>query len=87
MADLPTRQEFIDFLNNKQINYACEVCGITPTWVVPEGKEMFAGIPVLQTGGFHIPPPSIPAAIAICNNCGNIRSHALAIVKPSAMGG
>ena len=86
MADLPTRQNFIDFLNAKKINYVCEVCGVTPTWIVPDGKEMFVGLPILQTDTFNIPAPSIPVAIAICNNCGNVRNHAVAIIKPSAMG-
>ena len=82
MAGVPTRDEVIDFINRKVTNKFCELCG-TNNWAVPQASDgLLIASPILQQGGFSIPPPSIPAAITVCTNCGNIRMHALAIVKP-----
>lgn len=82
MPGVPTRDEFIDFLNRKVPNKVCELCGQN-SWAIPVADEFVIGIPIHQQGStVRIPSPSIPAVIAVCTNCGNIRIHAMAIVKP-----
>jgi hypothetical protein len=81
MPGVPTRQEYIDFINRKVSNKFCELCGEN-SWAIPADTEMAVALPILQQGSFSIPPPSIPAMITVCTNCGNIRMHAMAIVKP-----
>ena len=79
----PTRAEFLQFIQAKRLNVVCEVCGQN-NWSIPERDGgLLVAIPIAPSGGnFVIPPPSIGAALMVCSNCGNIRMHAMAIVKP-----
>jgi hypothetical protein len=77
----PTRDEFIKFLNDKQTR-SCEACGVN-NWIVPtESGGLVAYVP---TATNIMPTPSIPCGVAVCSNCGNIRLHAFAVVKPGSM--
>ena len=79
---IPTRDEFIAFLKTKKVNTTCEACGLTNRWAIPSGNEYLLSVPIYQQGVISIPPPSIGAAIAVCDNCGNVRMHAATVVKP-----
>ena len=76
----PSRDEFVKFLNDKKIR-ACEACGVS-SWMVPtEEGGLVAYVPSATN---VMPTPSIPSGVAVCSNCGNVRFHAFAIVKPGS---
>jgi len=67
----------IEALNKKGINANCEVCGRND-WSVADQAVMLT---VSDLGGsFSIPPPNIPSAALVCNNCGNVRLFALGVL-------
>lgn len=80
MADT-IRPKLIKFLQSRGTNPLCAACGKND-WAIPEDEAAIVRIPVLEKGGFSFPGPAIPAAVMICNNCGNIRFHAAAMVDP-----
>ena len=85
MASDDPRQQFIDFLGGKAAAGAnCEACG-TNDWMVPaSGAGFEVDIPMAQPGGnIRMPPPSIPARVIVCKNCGKLRFHALAVIDPA----
>ena len=73
---LPTefREKVLAALSEKRANPTCEICGQNNWSVVDQA----ASVQLTDlSGGFRIPPPQIPAAALVCNNCGNIRLFAL----------
>jgi hypothetical protein len=72
-------------LTEKRANPVCEICGQN-NWAV---VDQAVSIQVTDlSGAFSIPPPQIPSAGLVCNNCGNIRLFALGALgllpKPDA---
>ena len=58
-----------------QIKSNCEVCD-HDNWTF---VAQVISVPVLDNDSFFVvPPPQIPSAALVCNNCGNIRFFALA---------
>lgn len=69
------RDKLLAKLAEKRINPVCEICGQN-TWAV---VDQAVSIQITDlSGAFSIPPPQIPSAGLVCNNCGNIRLFALA---------
>ena len=69
------QQKVLEALNRKKINANCEVCAQN-NWSVAD-QAVTLHVSNLE-GTFSIPPPSIPSAALVCNNCGNVRLFALA---------
>jgi len=68
------REKVLAALSQRGAKPECEVCGQN-NWAV-----INQAVSVLITdlsGGFMLPPPQIPSAGLVCNNCGNIRLFAL----------
>lgn len=81
------RDKFVAFLNTKKTNPICERCGHND-WAIPEDDAVLMRLPIMEQGGsFSLPGPAIPALVMICNNCGNMRFHAAAIVDPALLAG
>ena len=76
---LPTdyKNQVLSALQKKQINANCEVCGQND-WSIID-KAVTLNMSDLD-GTFTMPGPMIPSAGTACNNCGNIRLFALAIL-------
>lgn len=74
------RDRFIAFLKSKKFK-ACEACNVH-SWGIPdEDHGLAVSVPIQQPGGgLTLPMPQVPAFIAVCNNCGNIRLHAINLV-------
>jgi hypothetical protein len=68
------RAKVLAALAQKRVTPACELCGQN-NWAVVD-QPVSVQITDLS-GGFMIPPPQIPSAGLVCNNCGNIRLFAL----------
>jgi hypothetical protein len=68
------QQQVIAALNSRGTRAACEVCGQN-NWAAVD-QPVAINITDLS-GNVLIPAPQIPAAALICNNCGNVRLHAL----------
>jgi ribosomal protein L37E len=84
MADT-VRRKLADFLTKQKVNANCEACGHN-AWGIPDDDAATMRLPVAQPGGaVAIPGPAIPAYVVICNHCGNLRFHAVAVVDPAAM--
>lgn len=82
-----TRDKFVAFLQDKKTNPVCELCGHN-NWMIPDGKSGIVNLPIpSEDGSFVIPPPSVPALLMVCNNCGNIRFHAAGLIDPSVLSG
>lgn len=75
------REKFIAFLNAKKVFTNCEACGANK-WGIPATPSggLMVSVPIAQFGSISIPGPSIPAYVMVCENCGNIRTHASSIV-------
>jgi len=71
------KEKLIKILNEKGVTVKCELCGQN-NWAVAD-QAVTLNISKLE-GPFQIPPPSIPSAALVCNNCGNIRLFALGVL-------
>jgi ribosomal protein L32 len=69
------RERVIRSLTEKKANPVCPSCGHN-NWAVIE--EIVSITVAASDGGYRVPPPFVPAAGVICNNCGHIRFHSLA---------
>jgi len=68
------KEKLLKALAERKANPTCEICGHNDWAVIDQA------ISVLITdlsGGFRVPPPQLPSAGLVCNNCGNIRLFAL----------
>jgi len=65
-------------LAERQINPICECCGKND-WAVLD-QPVSVQITDLS-GTVRIPPPQVPSAGLVCNNCGNIRLFALGVLN------
>lgn len=75
---------FSNFLNRKRVQLTCEACG-SANWSMAEANAGLAvGLPVHQESIVPLPTAVVPAYALICQNCGNIRLHAAAIVNPQS---
>ena len=71
------QQKVLEALNKKKINANCEVCGQN-NWSV--GDQAVTLLVSNLEGGISLPPPNIPSAALVCNNCGNVRLFALGVL-------
>jgi len=69
------QKKVIQALNEKKINANCEVCGKNNWSVADQAVTLLVSD---LRGGISLPPPNIPCAALVCNNCGNVRLFALA---------
>jgi hypothetical protein len=68
------REKVLAALAQKWPNPSCDICGHN-NWAV---VDQAVSIQVTDlSGSVSIPPPQIPSAGLVCNNCGNIRLFAL----------
>ncbi|MDA2929323.1 hypothetical protein MYX84_05145 [Acidobacteria bacterium AH-259-O06] len=69
------KDRVISRLAELQVKPKCEICD-HDNWTF---VAQVIAVPVLDNDGlFVLPPPQIPSAGLVCNNCGNIRFFALA---------
>jgi hypothetical protein len=61
---------FTDALKEKMASAVCASCGNNNWMLVPEAA-------LIQQWAMMLPAPGIPVSVAICNNCGFVRLHAL----------
>ena len=71
------QQKILDAFQEKRINANCEVCGHNDWSVLEEAVTLLVS---RLEGGISLPPPNIPAAALVCNNCGNVRLFALSVL-------
>ena len=71
------QREVLDALRSKGINPVCHVCS-TNAWSVAD--QAVTLIVSKLDGGIALPPPAIPSAALVCNNCGNVRLFALSVL-------
>lgn len=72
------KKSVLDELAKRKINPVCECCGQN-NWAVLD-HPVSVQITDLS-GSFRIPPPQVPSAGLICNNCGNVRLFALGVLN------
>ena len=64
-------------LQERSVRAICEACGRTNWSVVDQAVSVL----ITDLGGpFTIPPPQIPSAGLVCNNCGYVRLFALGVL-------
>ena len=68
------KDQLLQKLAEKKINPNCECCGQNNWAVIDQAVSVQL---TDLSGGFRIPPPQVPSAGLVCNNCGNIRLFAL----------
>src|SRR5579864_1445952 len=68
------RERVLSALQTRVRSPTCEVCQVN-NWAVTDQPVSLALTDL--SPGVVIPAPHIPAAVLICNNCGNVRLHAL----------
>ncbi|MDK2756425.1 MAG: hypothetical protein KYX66_06785 [Blastomonas fulva] len=86
MTDI-IRGKMATFLKDKKATPNCSSCG-SNNWTVPDDEMAMLRLPIFEQGNIiSMPGPAIPAYIMLCNNCGFIRMHSVAVVDPKAMGG
>ena len=77
--DLPPnfKDSIIATLKERGAKASCEICDQN-NWAVTDQP----GSVIIEdkSGSWTVPPPRIPAAVLICNNCGNIRLHAMGVM-------
>lgn len=73
---LPTdfKDRLLAKLSERGMRPQCEICGHNDWAVVDQAVSVQI---TDLSGGFTIPPPQIPCAGLVCNNCGNLRLFAL----------
>jgi predicted nucleic-acid-binding Zn-ribbon protein len=79
MTDDP-HEHFKKFLQKRGAKLVCEVCGHTE-FGMPNERGLIVGLPVSTGVGLNV-GTSVPAYVAYCLNCGNMRLHARAVVDP-----
>ena len=68
------RDKLLAALNQRGVTPICEICGRN-NWAV---VDQAVSVQITDLSGtFVVPPPQIPSAGVVCNNCGNIRLFAL----------
>jgi hypothetical protein len=77
------RRVITKYLEEKNVKLACEVCGSTKGWVLPdEDSSKTVGLfSPRSDGGYVMPGGIIPAVILICSNCSNIRFFAERLIS------
>lgn len=71
--DLPytvPQDDVVKKLNEKKAKGACGCCGCNDWFLIKEAGA-------ISQWSNKAPSPSIPVAVFVCNNCGNIRMHSL----------
>lgn len=76
---------FSKFLNRKGVQLVCEVCSSSQWSMADANAGLSLALPVHQEGVPLTRTAMVPAYALICQNCGNIRFHAAAIVDPKTM--
>jgi len=71
------KEKLLEELKKRGAKANCELCDHNNWSVVDQAVAM--NITDLS-GSFRIPPPQIPSAALICNNCGNVRIFALGVL-------
>ena len=71
------QQKVIEAINKKKIKPNCEVCSQNNWSVADQAVTLLASN---LEGGFSLPPPNIPTAALVCNNCGNVRLFSLSVL-------
>ena len=71
------QQKVIEAINKKKINANCEVCSQNNWSVADQAVTLLVSN---LEGGISLPPPNIPTAALVCNNCGNVRLFSLAVL-------
>jgi hypothetical protein len=71
------QQKVLQALNKKKINANCEVCAQNNWSVADQAVTLLVSN---LEGGISLPPPNIPSAALVCNNCGNVRLFALSVL-------
>ena len=76
-----TREEILEFFEEKHASGSCQSCGQN-TWSVVGFEDKLPSIIMVRSdGAMEIPPQSIPAAVLVCTNCGYMRMHALGVIQ------
>lgn len=68
------QKKIVEVLNKKKANANCEICN-SNNWAIAD-QAVTLLVSKLE-GGISLPPPNIPCAVVVCNNCGNVRLFAL----------
>lgn len=68
------KEQLIQKLKEKGVKGICQLCGKNNWSTVDQAVSLH--ISDLK-GGLVIPPPQIPCAALVCQNCGNVRLLAL----------
>ena len=71
------QHKVLEALNKNKINANCEVCGQNNWSVADQAVTLLVSN---LKGGISLPPPNIPSAALVCNNCGNVRLVALGVL-------
>jgi len=71
------KERLLEELKKRGSKANCELCDHNNWAVVDQAVSL--NITDLS-GSFRIPPPQIPSAALICNNCGNVRIFALGVL-------
>jgi hypothetical protein len=69
------RDRLLQALKDRGVRSECELCAKNTWSFVDQPIALFITDP---DGAFRIPMPQIPTGALICNNCGNVRTFALA---------
>ncbi len=71
------QREVLDALNRKGISPGCELCPANSWSVADQAVTLIVS---KLDGRMALPPPNIPSAALVCNNCGNVRLFALSVL-------
>jgi len=71
------KQKVLAAINSKKIKSNCELCGQNNWSVADQAVTLLVSN---LEGGISLPPPHIPTAALVCNNCGNVRLFALSVL-------
>jgi hypothetical protein len=77
MTELERQDKIIDVFSRKGANKPCPRCGKNSFAIIEEYITLAIQ---KDLNNIVIGGPSIPAAVAICNNCGYISLHALGAI-------
>lgn len=72
------RNKLLAALQERGVEGKCGLCGHNDWAVIDQAVSVQI---TDLSGSFQIPPPQIPSAGLICNNCGNIRLFSLAVLR------
>ncbi|MBM3300634.1 MAG: hypothetical protein FJY85_11835 [Deltaproteobacteria bacterium] len=72
------REQLLAKLAERKVRPICEICGQN-NWAV---IEQAVSIQITDiSGAYRLPPPQIPCAGLVCNNCGNLRLFVLGALE------